>query len=244
MLILILITIIVAIIADNLLRSLIRLPKNFENRKSKTYAAVVQKTITFIIYAIALYYIFSELGIDMAPLLASASIIAIVAGIGARTLVQDLISGFFLLTQDTLTIGDYVKIGDTEGKIKQLGFRSLTIKGGGGELHTIPNGQVKKVTNYSRNKSFVYVEFLVKADQKIDIINKCLNEALIEIKKDKNFEMIDFEGSKVLGIDDFKEDKILMKSKIVALPRNRSELAKQYRYLVKKNFEKNKVELC
>lgn len=244
-LIYLLITLIITIVIDNISRSFIKVPKAFENRRSRTYVIVLRKTISAILYITAFYLIFRKLGIDVTPLLASASIVGIVVGIGARALVEDLINGFFLLTQDSVALGDYVKIDDTEGTIEKLGFRSLTVRGDNGEMHIIPNGLVKRVINFSRYRSYMNVDFPVKSDQDIDMTLKAMTEALEELQKEKEIKHLIYEGTEVLGIMDYKIDgRIIVRGRIITSSEMRFKIARKYRYLAKKNFEKYKIALC
>lgn len=232
----------VAIIIDNIFRTFIKIPKRLEGRRARTYATILHSTITVIIYAIALYMIFIKLGIDITPLLASAGIIGVIVGIGARTVIEDLINGVFLLTQDSIAVGDYVKLNDAEGNIEKIGFRTLTIQGDSGELYIIPNGQVKKVVNFSRHKSYMSLDFPVKSDQNIDLTIKAMSQALEELQKDKDWTDSLFPGSSIKGIEEFKIDgKMILRAKIITRPGLRISVARKYRYLVKKNFEKNKI---
>lgn len=236
---------IAAIIVDNILRSLIKLPKSFDSRRAHTYVTMLRKTITIIVYTTALYFIFNKIiGYDLTPLLASAGVIGIIVGIGARALIEDLINGLFLLTQESIAIGDYVRIDDAEGNIEKVGFRTLTIRGDSGELYIIPNGQVKRVINFSRHKSYMNIDVPVKSDQNIDLAIKAMQEALKELQKDKSVSDSLFPGLSVKGIEEFKVDgKMILRGKIITRPGLRATIARKYRYLVKKNFEKYKITL-
>lgn len=237
-------TIISAIIVDVVLRSLIRVPKNFDTRRSRTFVTILRNMITVVVYAIAFYIILVTLNINITPFLASAGIVTLVIGLGARTLIEDLINGLFLLSQDSIAIGDAVKIDDAEGKIEKINFRTLTIRSGDGSLHIIPNGQVKKVINLSRYRSRYAVEVPMKADQSIETILKAANEALDQLQKDKDLAEILLPGSTVDGIEDFKSDgHMTLKVTLVADYENRSTVARHYRYLLKKFFEKHKLSL-
>lgn len=243
-LLVILLTIIIAIVVDNVLRSLIKVPRSIDSRKSRTYVDIFRKTITVVVYSIAVYFISRELGIDLTPLIASAGIVGVVVGIGARALVEDLINGFFLLTQDAVAVGDYVKIDETEGTVEKLGFKSLCVRADSGELHIIPNGLVKRVVNFSNHKSNMFLDFPVKGDQDIDLIIKALNEAMDDLKKQKDFKDTVLDGTEILGISEYNLDgRIIIRSNIITSPEMRYKTALEYRYLVKKNFEKYKIAL-
>lgn len=233
-----------AIIIDKTLRLFIKIPKKADNRRAHTYATILLRSMSIVIYGVSLHFILIEIGINLTPLLASAGIIGIIAGIGARTLIEDLINGFFLVTQDSIAIGDYVKLDDAEGIIEHIGIRSLTIRGDSGELYIIPNGQVKKVINFSRHKSYMNVDIPVKSDQDIDLTIHSMQDAMEELGKDENLSDSLFPGKRIKGIEEFKTDgKMILRVKIITRPGLRASMARKYRYLVKKSFEKNKITL-
>jgi moderate conductance mechanosensitive channel len=237
-------TLVLAIFADIILRSLIRVPHNFDTRRSRTFATILRNIMTVVIYSIAFYIILATIGINITPFLASAGIVTLVIGLGARTLIEDLINGLFLLSQDSIAIGDAVKIDDAEGKIERVNFRTLTIRSGDGSLHIIPNGQVKKVINLSRYKSRFSIEIPMKADQSIETVLKSANEALTLFEKDKDMSALLLPGSVVDGIEDFKSDgHMILKTTLIVDYENRSTAARHYRYLLKKSFEKHKLSL-
>lgn len=151
----ILLTIIITFIVSTILRSFIKLPARLDNRRGRTYVAIIRNIISVIVYAIALHVIFGLLDINLAPLLASAGIVGLSIGMGAKPLIEDLIGGMTFLSQDSIAIGDEVEIDGSVGKIEKIGFRTLDIRAKDGSLHIIPNGMVKKVINYSRKGEVV-----------------------------------------------------------------------------------------
>lgn len=237
-------TLALAIFADIILRSLIRVPHNFDTRRSRTFVVILRNIVTIVIYSIALYVILSILGINITPFLASAGIVGLAIGFGARTFIEDLISGLFLLSQDAITIGDAVKIDNDEGKIEKINFRTLTIRSGDGSLHIIPNGQVKKVINLSRLKTRKAIEIPMNADQSIDMVLKAANEALDVLTKDKEYASLLLPGSVVNGIDEFKSDgRMILKATLISEYDHSASIARKYRYFLKKAFEKHKLSL-
>src|SRR6266566_4412962 len=98
----------VTLVVNTLLRSAIKMPKKLDNRRGRTYVAVVRSIISIVLFAIAINIVFIILGINITAILASAGIIGISIGIGARPFIEDIISGFFLLSQGNIGIGDYV----------------------------------------------------------------------------------------------------------------------------------------
>src|ERR1700722_2226828 len=142
-------SLLIAVLVDNLLRSLIKVPKHFTNKRTRTAAAIIRNIITTFVYVLAAYIIITLFGIDLTPLLASASVIGIIIGIGARSIIEDFVNGLFLLSLDSIAIGNYIKINTTEGIIELIGARTLTIRASDGSVHIIPNNQISEIVNFS-----------------------------------------------------------------------------------------------
>lgn len=238
-------TILIAVVVDNLLRSYVRVPKAFASKRAVTFVTIVKSIITISVYVIATNIIFVLLGINITPILASAGIIGVILGISARPIIEDLITGLFLLSQQAIEINDYVKIDDAEGYIESIGFRTLTVRTLNGAVVIIPNGQVKKVTNFSRHKSHVIINLPIKTDQSIDKVLKAAEDALTLFKKDKEQAALLHPGSKVEGIDDYVSSAgnlyMVVQITLVTTPLKRWEVGNRYRYLLKKEFEKAKL---
>ncbi len=238
-------TLLVAFVLNLVLRSFIRIPQHFDNRRSRTYVTILRNLTTIVIYSIALYIIFIELGINLVPILASAGIVGLAIGLGAKSLIEDTIAGLALLSQDSIVTGDVVKIDDVEGEIENIGFRTLTVRAENGSLHIIPNGQIKKVINLSRHKTSFFVTIPVNANQKIESVLEVFHEALVLLQQDETFSDVLYPGSGIDGIDDFRPEGtfMLIRTTLVTHPASRLAIGRQFRFLVKKSFEKHKLSL-
>lgn len=236
------VTLLIAVLIDYTLRSLIRVPKHFNNKRTKTVAAITRNLITSIIYIFAGYVILTIFGINLTPLLASASIIGVIIGIGARSIIEDFANGIFLLSLDSIAIGDYIKVNETEGVIDLIGARTLTIRTLDGTIHIIPNSVIKELVNYSRHKFNIFIDLPIKANQDIDKVIKAASDALKQLEKEPDYADALFPGSEVNGIDDFKNLEIMtIRVTITTYPARRWDIARRYRFLVKKEFEKHKI---
>lgn len=143
--------VIAAAILDRSLRVIFRrLLKDVPRSRSNTILSIIGHSTTFVISLIVLGMILSELGLDIAPLIASAGIAGLAVGFGAQTLVKDVISGLFLLLDDTMRTGETVKVSGIKGTVKKIGVRSFVIEDDEGVIHTIPTGSISTVSNYSR----------------------------------------------------------------------------------------------
>ena len=120
------------------------------SKRARTLILVAQNTTTVIIIVLALFMVLSELGINITPLLTSAGIIGFAVSFGSQSLIKDLIAGLFLLAEDTVREGEIVQVAGIKGEVKRIGIKTITLKDEEGTLHTIPNGSIKVVSNFSR----------------------------------------------------------------------------------------------
>lgn len=235
-------TLLVAVLIDYILRSLIRVPKHFNNKRTRTVAAITRNIITTLVYAFAVYIIITLFGIDLTPLLASASVIGIILGIGARSIIEDFVNGLFLLSLDSVAIGDYIKIDTTEGTVELMGARTLTIRAADGSVHIIPNSKISEIVNYSRYKYNLFIDLPVKANQDITKVMKATENALKELQEDKNYSESLFPGSQVNGIEEFRSTEVMIvRVTLTTYPIRRWDMGRRYRFLIKKEFERQKL---
>jgi small-conductance mechanosensitive channel len=245
-------TILIAIVIDLLLKSLIRVPKHFDNRRARTFTAFVRNIITTIVYIFATYSIFTTLNINLTPLLAYASIVGVIIGISSRSIIEDFVNGIFLLSLDSIAIGDYIKIDDdprdgfiAEGIVEKIGIRTVSIRSYlDGSLYVIPNGKVKKFINYTRPRSCALIDLIVKADNNIDKTLAAANKALEILRADEELGKYILTDSKVVGIEGFQTfDFMTIRVNLFTPPTRRLDVGRKYRYLAKKEFEKNKIAI-
>ncbi len=117
-----------------------------KNQRVKTIKQVLVGTSRFVIILISLLMILSELGLDIAPILASVGLAGLAIGMGSREIIADFLSGIFILIDNIYQIGDEIKIGQIEGKVEAIDLRKTVLSDKEGKTHIIPNGRVKEVT--------------------------------------------------------------------------------------------------
>ena len=126
--------------------------------RATTITDVLLSAARVVIWSIAMLVIFDQLGINLAPLLAGAGIAGIALGFGAQTLVRDVISGLFILVEDQYGVGDTVELGDTVGTVEEVNLRVTRVRSVDGKVWFVPNGEVRRVGNASREWSRAVVD--------------------------------------------------------------------------------------
>ncbi len=147
----------------------------------------------------------SNIGVDTTPLLAGASIVGLAIGFGAQKLVTDVVSGVFFLVDDAFRVGEYVTVEDTMGTVEKISIRSMQLRHHKGPVHTIPYGEIPKITNFSRDWVIMKLRFTVPFDtdpNKVKKIFKRIGQEMLEVEEFKDDFLQPFKSQGVLEIDD------------------------------------------
>jgi len=195
------------------------------------------------IYIVAAYYVLTQLNINVTPLFASAGVLGIIIGLGVRSFIEDFFTGILILTQDTISVGDYVEIGGAQGITEAVGLRTVRLKDQNGAIHIFPNREIKKIVNYSRRLARVVVDVPIKSNQPVDRSIRALEQAIEELKKDKVLSARISEGSHVQGVERITGNSIAVRVLIITRAAFRWDTARRYRYLALRQLEKTKIEL-
>ena len=211
-----------------------------DEKKINTLTTVLKNIIKYVFYFIGLVMVLDMFDISTSSILATAGIGGLAIGFGAQSLVKDIITGFFILFEDQFSVGDYVKIGEYEGVVEELGVRVTKIRAFSGELHIIPNSNIQTVTNRTRGNMRALVVVTVAYEEDMDKVNKVLNEVCGELKA--NNENI-VEGPNVIGISNLGE--YGMDFTIIARTRPMEQwgVEREIRKKVKEAFDRENIEI-
>lgn len=232
-----------AIFIDKILLRAIHVPKNLESPRTRTYLSVAKSTLRTIVYITALYYVFVILHINVTPLFASAGVVGIILGLGVRSFIEDFFTGVLILTQDTISVGDYVDIGGSEGITEAIGLRTVRLRDQNGAVHIFPNREIKKIINYSRRQARVVVDIPVKSNQSIDKIFAVFNTALAKLRKHKELGPYVQQGSMIQGVETISGSSLVIRSLILTRASLRWSAAREYKYIVLRELTKAKILL-
>lgn len=184
-----------------------------------------------------------NLGIDITPLLAGAGIVGIAIGFGAQTLVRDIVSGVFFLVDDAFRVGEYIEISDTVGTVEKISLRSLQLRHHNGPVHTIPFGEIPKVTNNSRDWVIMKLKFTVPFDTDVNKIKKLFKQIGAEmLEADYADDLIQtFKSQGVYDVDDLG---LVIRGKFMAKPGTQWIIRKDVYTRVQKKLEANGIEFA
>lgn len=234
--------VIIAFIANIVLRSLIKVPRKMDTRRGRTLVTVIRNVITILLIYITLQILFLILGINITPLIASASVIGIVVGIGAQSFLRDFFAGIYLISQSSIGIGDYIVTSwGVEGTVKNIGLKNLTLVGSTGTLYIIPNGQVNFIENQSYGKAKITIEIPVKLQKPIDNILEIFETVLNALKKNDSIKLSP--DSKVIGIKKIESNGVVISTLLIINNSQREAIETEFNYRILKAFEKRKISI-
>jgi small conductance mechanosensitive channel len=174
-------------------------------QRAEAIGSVLRSFVSVVVFSVALLLVLSELGFDLAPLLASAGIAGIALGFGAQSLVKDLIAGLFMLLEDQYGVGDTVDVGEATGDVEAVGLRITTIRDGRGVLWYIRNGEIVRVGNKSQGWAIVMVDIPI-GFAGVEDATAVLRRAASDMAEDPEFAEDLIEAPTVLGVEQITVD--------------------------------------
>jgi small-conductance mechanosensitive channel len=201
---------------------------------------VVQITILILTILLAL----SQLGINITPLLAGAGVVGLAVGFGAQTLVRDVVSGVFFLMDDAFRMGEFIDAGGTQGTIEKISIRSLQLRGTRGAVHVVPYGEIKKLTNLSRDWVIMKLKFTVPFDTDVEKVRKLfkkIGQDIMEMEEFKEDILAPFKGQGVADVDDVG---IVVRGKYTTKPGKQFGVRKEIYKRVQKEFDENGIQFA
>lgn len=210
---------------------------SLDTQRAKTLGEVLKSVLKYFVYFMGITMIISKIfdGISIT----FASIGGIAVGLGAQSLIKDLINGFFILFENQFVVGDHVTVGSYNGIVKSIGIRTTVITDFTGDVHSIPNGSIVGVTNHSRNDIRFIVDVNVPNDGNIETIINII-EATCEEFKNKNEECI-AEPLEIKGITALELSSVTIRVVGKSKPLMQWRMENELRMAIKLELDKNKI---
>ena len=212
-------------------------------KRAKTLSGIISTSISAIIYAVALMMLITECGVNIAPLIAGAGIAGLAIGFGAQSLVKDVISGFFLIMEDQIRVGDVANVAGVGGLVESINLRTTRLRDLEGKVHIIPNGSIVVATNLTKDWSRALVEIGVAYKENVDNVISILKEVGEELRNDPAFKEVILEPMTVQGLNSFGDSSINIRLFFKTLPIKQWDVAREFRKRVKKAFDEKGIEI-
>lgn len=214
----------------------------FEKR-AKTLSSVVRYILNLTIVSVSVIMILGELRINIAPVLATAGIVGLAVGFGAQALVQDVISGFFILLDDQIRVGDVVEIAGKSGLVEKVDLRMTTLRDMSGNVHYVRHGKIDFVTNMTKDYSNFVFDIPVGYHEDIDAVIGVIRKIDDDLRQDPQFRNDIIFPMEVLGLDRFAESAIIIRARTTTRPSKQWGVAREFNRRLKNAFEEKKIEM-
>ena len=183
-----------------------------------TVMPLVRRTGQAMIGALALLAVLGQVGVNVTPLLAGAGIIGLAIGFGAQALVKDIISGVFFLIDDAFRKGEYIDIGTVKGTVESISIRSMQLRHHNGPLNTIPFGEIRHLTNFSRDWVMMKLPLRVTYDTDVEKLRKLIKKLGQELLQDPEFGPMFLQPLKSQGVIQMEDSAMIIRVKFMTRP--------------------------
>ncbi len=212
-------------------------------QRAMTIGSVLKSVITIVLIAVFGTMMLSEVGVNIAPIIASAGIIGIALGFGAQSLVKDFLSGIFMIFEDQYGVGDVVDVGEATGTIEAVTLRVTRLRDLNGTVWYVPNGEILRVGNMSQNWSRAVVDVSVGYGEDLARVRRVLSEVAHDLWEDQEFGEAIIEEPEVTGVEMFTADAVSLRVLVKTKPLEQWAVARELRQRVKARFDHEGIEI-
>ncbi|MBI3049279.1 MAG: mechanosensitive ion channel family protein [Acidobacteria bacterium] len=212
-------------------------------KRAQTLGRLLQKTLAIVVAGMAGLMILRQLDIDITPVLTGAGIAGLAIGFGAQTLVRDVLSGFFLILEDQVRVGDVAVVNGQGGLVEQVNLRTIVLRDEAGAVHVFPNGEVKTLANMSKDFSYAVLTLGVGYDADVDRAIEGMREAAASLMDDPDFRPHILEPLDVYGIDAFEPARLVIKARIKTVPLKQWLVGRELRKRIARRFAERGIEM-
>ena len=218
-------------------------PDAAQVKRTSTLTHVLSDTIRVLVVGVGTMMLLSELGIDLGPLLMAAGIGGVAIGFGAQSLVKDIISGFFILLENQIRVGDVVTASGTTAFVEEVRLRTIRMRDLSGNFHIIPNGMIDKVTNWTKEFSYYVFDLGIAYRENVDEVMALIKDIGTELQSDPEFGQKILAPLEMLGVDRFAESSIIIKFRIKTIPINQWVVGREMNRRIKNAFDARGIEI-
>ena len=209
----------------------------------RTLLPLLRNAVLVVLIAFVTMMVLSELGVDIGPLLAGAGVLGLAIGFGAQTMVQDVITGLFIVIEDQVHIGDVVDTGGHSGAVEGMTIRTMKLRDLAGTLHIVPFSQVTAIQNMTKDYAYYVFNVGVAYREDIDAVIDELKLLGQELRSDPEYGALMLDDIEVLGLDEFADSAVVVKARIKTLPIKQWTIGREFNRRMKRRFDEKGIEI-
>jgi small-conductance mechanosensitive channel len=212
--------------------------------RARTLLPLLRTAVLIVLVTIVALIVLSELGLNIAPLLAGAGVVGLAIGFGSQALVKDVITGLFILLEDTLAVGEVVDVGKGHiGLVEAISIRTIKLRDMSGTVHTVPFSEVSTVRNMTRDYSYFVADVGVVYREDPDHVVGVLRAVAEELGKDAAWSPFIVEPLEVVGVDRFTDSAVVIRVRLKTLPLKQWPVGREFNRRMKKAFDRHGIEM-
>jgi small conductance mechanosensitive channel len=213
------------------------------HKRVSTLTGVIRTIARSLIWAVVVIQALDQVGLDIRPILAGAGIIGLAVGFGAQNLIRDLISGFFIILENQVRLGDVAVINGTGGLVEAITFRTIVLRDLSGVVHVFPNGLITTLSNMTMEWSAFVLDMGVAYKEDTDRATEIMRRVAEELRSDPAFGPSIIEPIEIFGVDHFADSAVIIKARIKTKPLEQWNVGREYRRRLKKAFDAQGIEI-
>jgi len=218
-------------------------PQIESKKRIETLISLLRQASLIALWLTVCLMILREFGVEIAPIIASAGIVGLAVGFGAQNLVRDIISGFFIILENQIRVGDVAIINGTGGLVEDINFRTTILRDLAGNVHVFPNGSINTLANMTKEWSANVFEVGVAYKENTDQVTEVLVEIGKQLKADEKFGPLMLAEPEIFGVDKLDDSAVVIKGRIKTLPSQQWAVGREFLRRVKLAFDERNIEI-
>jgi small conductance mechanosensitive channel len=213
------------------------------SKRIKTLTGVLWTIGCGLLWFVVVLVAFSQIGFNIGPILAGAGVAGLAVGFGAQHLVRDLVSGFFLLLENQIRVGDTAIVNGTGGLVEAITFRTVVLRDQAGLVHVFPNGSINTLANATKDWSAAVVDVTLPYRVDTDRVMAVMRQVGDAMKQDPEYAPMMLEPVEIFGVENFTDTTVTIKARLKTQPSMQHRIAREFRRRLKYALERTAIEV-
>ncbi len=214
-----------------------------QEQRTRTLVSLLRSVGRVVIFVVTLFMVLGALGLQLGPLLAGAGVVGLAVSFGSQSLVKDVISGLFILIENQFGVGDVIRVAGVSGGVERMTLRVVVLRDVHGVVHIVPNGEIKTVSNLTREWARVVLDVIVELKEDPDEVMKVMRDEGRKLYEDPQWRPLVLEEVQVPGVESFGEKGITIRMSMKTLPLKQWDVARELRRRLKLRFDQEKIDV-
>ncbi len=218
-------------------------PPSESAKRADTLVRLLRQAVYLLLWLTVGLVVLREIGVNIAPILASAGVLGLAVGFGAQNLVRDIISGFFFILENQVRVGDVAIINGTGGLVEKINFRTMVLRDQAGTVHIFPNGAITSLSNMTNEWSAYVFNIGVAYKEDTDRVVEVIRDVCAGMKQDEAFGRQILEVPEIFGVDQLGDSAVVIKGRIKTKPIQQWSVGREFLRRVKYAFDEKGIEI-